>query len=640
MVEDIIKSALNEALKELDYGQNLFADPTVKQLPTQRGVTKFPPQDKYKEFLHGDSESPNTEEEMRVLTDIVNFTRENYNDIEDFKNNAQELLALKSKFPKMLDPKQGENTGKLVYRGATIPISVLQKLSSKINPVIGRQGLYTIENPGIKITPSSGRGIHSFSAKLLQALDFMDMTAGKHNRMEGRIPVVFAIDSSEPNLLLNPDFLDALSIFGEQEVMLIGDSFTPKEIYIDPAVLEWRLSDKEKEELNKILPKRKNVDEGEIEEGKQVGILYHYTSLKAADKILKDGFIQGSDKAISGYSDNIIGKNYYSLSLTRDKNFHKVYRVIGEYPECRFVIDGDVLSNKYKIQPVAARGFEKKKSKDFEAEEVIVSPSQIKVPVKPYVKSIDLLIEPAGDLKVGDYDPYEFIEVLKKLKDQGIAVNAVDKNGNSAPTDLKLSFSQWLKKSIQKAKLTENKQLIPEIGEGTARPFPYKITTDSPTRTVCEIQGETSDGKKVNINLYLIYTIFSKEGIDITLEYPGGTDERFLDFLQRPENNFEDGLRMVSVLFEIRPGSEIQVDDAFGEVNDLKYMFRLMATIKQIILAKDKEMNFNAIEFTPSEKDMTGDEGEGRRKLYGAFIKKMFPNSKEFRIDDVVYHTW
>lgn len=183
-------------------------------------------------------------------------------------------------------------------------------------------------------------------------------------------------------------------------------------------------------------------------------------------------------------------------------------------------------------------------------------------------------------------------------------------------------------------------QILQEIGEGTARPFPYKITTDSPTRTVCEIQGETSDGRKVNINLYLIYTIFSKEGIDITLEYPGGTDERFLDFLQRPENNFEDGLRMVSVLFEIRPGSEVQVDDAFGEVNDLKYMFRLMATLKQIILSKDKEMNFNAIEFTPSEKNMTGDEGEGRRKLYGAFIKKMFPNSKEFRIDDVVYHTW
>ena len=202
----------------------------------------------------------------------------------------------------------------------------------------------------------------------------------------------------------------------------------------------------------------------EIQEGKQVGTLYHYTSLKIADKILKEGFIAGSDKSISGYSDEIRGKNKHSLSFTRDKNFHEVYRVIGAYPECRFVIDGDALSNKYKIQPAAAKGFEKKKSKDFEAEEIIVSPNPIKVPVKPYVKSIDLLIEPADDLKVGDYDPYEFIEVLKKLKDQGIAVNAVDKNGNSAPTDLKLTFTQWLKKSV--SKLTEEKmQEDLEIGD-------------------------------------------------------------------------------------------------------------------------------------------------------------------------------
>jgi hypothetical protein len=188
----------------------------------------------------------------------------------------------------------------------------------------------------------------------------------------------------------------------------------------------------------------------EIIEGKQVGTLYHYTSLKAADKILKDGFIQGSDKSISGYSDNIIGKNYYSLSFTRDKNFHKVYRVIGEYPECRFVIDGDALSNKFKIQPVAARGFEKKKSKDFEAEEVIVSPSQIKVPVKPYVKSIDLLIEPTDNWDIEGFDSYKFIEVLKKVKSQGIEVNMVDKNGNPAPKDLKLNFSQLLNKPIHK----------------------------------------------------------------------------------------------------------------------------------------------------------------------------------------------
>ena len=185
-------------------------------------------------------------------------------------------------------------------------------------------------------------------------------------------------------------------------------------------------------------------------EGKQVGTLYHYTSLKTADAILSSGYIQGSDKSISGYSDEIRGDNKYSLSFTRDKNFHTVYRTIGGYPECRFVIDGDALSNKYKIQPVAAKGFEKYKSKDFEAEEVIVSPSQIKVPLKPYVKSIDLLIEPTKNWDIDGFDSYKFIEVLKQIKSEGIEINMVDKNGNPAPKNLKLSFSQWLKKPVHK----------------------------------------------------------------------------------------------------------------------------------------------------------------------------------------------
>ena len=186
-------------------------------------------------------------------------------------------------------------------------------------------------------------------------------------------------------------------------------------------------------------------------EGKQVGTLYHYTSLKSADSILKTGFIQGSDKSISGYSPQIKQKdNLYSLSFTRNKNFHSVYRLIGSDVECRFVIDGDALSNRYKIQPVAAWGFGKSKSKDFEAEEAIVSPSQIKVPVKPYVKSIDLLIEPIDNWTVDGFDSYKFIDVLKKTKSQGIEINVVDKNGNPAPKKLKLSFSQWLKKPIHK----------------------------------------------------------------------------------------------------------------------------------------------------------------------------------------------
>jgi len=191
-----------------------------------------------------------------------------------------------------------------------------------------------------------------------------------------------------------------------------------------------------------------------IQEGKQVGILYHYTSLGAAHSILEDGFIEGGKSSLAGYSDSMRGDNNFSLSFTRNKNFHKRNRVLGDVVECRFVIDGDSLSNIYKIQPITNEdSYEmsfQKQSLDFEYEEVILSPNQIKVPIIPYVIRFDFLIESQGGKRYATYDPYEFIDMLKELKEQGISVNTVDKNGNPAPKELKLSFIQWLIKPLYK----------------------------------------------------------------------------------------------------------------------------------------------------------------------------------------------
>ncbi len=188
-----------------------------------------------------------------------------------------------------------------------------------------------------------------------------------------------------------------------------------------------------------------------IQEGKQVGILYHYTSLGAAHSILEDGYIEGGKSSLAGYSDSMRGDNNFSLSFTRNKNFHKRNRVLGDVVECRFVIDGDSLSNIYKIQPITNEdSYEmsfQKQSLDFEYEEVILSPNQIKVPIVPYVIRFDFLIERK---KFIGYDPYEFINMLKKLKKQGISINIVDKNGNPVPKELKLTFKQWLMKPLYK----------------------------------------------------------------------------------------------------------------------------------------------------------------------------------------------
>jgi len=74
----------------------------------------------------------------------------------------------------------------------------------------------------------------------------------------------------------------------------------------------------------------------QLYEAKQVGILYHYTSLESLVQITNSNMLRQM--------------GYDGVSLTRDKNFHKWDRE--SIPsECRFIIDGDKLSHNFKIEP-------------------------------------------------------------------------------------------------------------------------------------------------------------------------------------------------------------------------------------------------------------------------------------------------
>ena len=83
---------------------------------------------------------------------------------------------------------------------------------------------------------------------------------------------------------------------------------------------------------------------GGLEEGKQVGILYHYTSADGLKGILSSNSIKASEEIY-------MGQNLYYVSFTRNKNFHKKGSKFGVKTEYRITLDGDKLSNKYKITP-------------------------------------------------------------------------------------------------------------------------------------------------------------------------------------------------------------------------------------------------------------------------------------------------
>lgn len=194
----------------------------------------------------------------------------------------------------------------------------------------------------------------------------------------------------------------------------------------------------------------------EIFEAKQVGPLYHYTGLNGILGILKTGGIKSGD-ADKPHPDT--KHAWSSISFTRDKNFTRTFsgkqlnRAIGGTTGedsyelfARLTIDGDKLSDKYKIEPFAAIGYVKGQG-DFEAEERILMKDKFKLPLNPYVKSIDILFDYIDDYKriMGSKRPFvrsEIFKVLRRAKKYNIDINWVDKNGNPVPVDkLKILFN-------------------------------------------------------------------------------------------------------------------------------------------------------------------------------------------------------
>ena len=103
------------------------------------------------------------------------------------------------------------------------------------------------------------------------------------------------------------------------------------------------LSDEEVEQVYNIVADK--ITEN-ITEGKQVGTLYHYTSADGLKGILQSNSIRAS-------KEYYLGNDIYFVSFTRNKNFHKKGSAFDVKMDYRITLDGDKLSNKYKIKPFA-----------------------------------------------------------------------------------------------------------------------------------------------------------------------------------------------------------------------------------------------------------------------------------------------
>jgi hypothetical protein len=244
---------------------------------------------------------------------------------------------------------------------------------------------------------------------------------------------------------------------------------------------------------------------GGLKEGKQVGIIYHYTTFEAGFKILQSNQLKSGEAADSTKSNPI-----YSISFTRDKRFHDNHVVgfdessIGNKPQLRFTIDGNKLSNRFKVQPYSQQGAFSKDKKGFEAEERVISNKPFTISLSDYLMSIDILLEyqkPSNEydiIGIVNYEMYEPIraKIVKFAQDKNLPINLIiNKNGDPWPDKVKPTLIDKILNFFKKeVKSTDLKEADPKKGTGKKpKGSGRRLYTDENPKDTVSIKFKTKE---------------------------------------------------------------------------------------------------------------------------------------------------
>jgi ribosome-binding factor A len=185
--------------------------------------------------------------------DDPNLTNQLKNYIEDHSDIDVSLLKnlskIKNKFPKQLDPKVGGN--EFGYRGTTFDKDFIKKLKVKSKS----NGVTEYEVPSdLKITSRGKKGFLSFSTDEEVAKGFGHYSGYvDHKKSDSRIGGYVKISLDNPNFIIHPDYMGELSKDmeyskeSEKETLYVGDSFTPKSIFVVDKDLYKLKEDKKKD---------------------------------------------------------------------------------------------------------------------------------------------------------------------------------------------------------------------------------------------------------------------------------------------------------------------------------------------------------------------------------------------------------
>jgi len=187
----------------------------------------------------------------------------------------------------------------------------------------------------------------------------------------------------------------------------------------------------------------------ELEEGKQVGTLYHFTKISNVDSIIKGNELNGVQIDVNSKIDRDARffrqekdteshtENEYFISFTRDKLLYKKNPNIGG-SSARMVFDGNKLSNNNQIKPFFYYKDEyddhNDRDKQNESEERLVLKGNRLSNVNNFIKEIHIILDVIMDS--------HYLQDAKKL------------NGNSLVKfywkEKEVDFDEWMDTEFQK----------------------------------------------------------------------------------------------------------------------------------------------------------------------------------------------
>ena len=231
---------LEDIYEKLNVGDKLWADIDGEQKEDWG---------KFISKIYAPDFEPNTDDENKLLDKLKNYFRTNKSS--GLGEMLGDLVALKSKFPQILDPRsQGyipasseetewvSNGGDYAWRGATMPLSQAQKLirdtEYKHTPMFSNRG-FVINQPNITYVSRGKKGFTSFSSDLRGALQF------RGGMGSDAVSVIYGVKKSNPNLVMNPDASDSISVFKENEILYVGNDVEPDIVIINDVRIRGKL---------------------------------------------------------------------------------------------------------------------------------------------------------------------------------------------------------------------------------------------------------------------------------------------------------------------------------------------------------------------------------------------------------------